>query len=186
MNRDPLGEEGGINLYGFVGGDPVNAVDPWGLAKCTYSISKHTMICVSNTADDPSFIGPDEQRQVGPEGVFSGQDECENEPECVDESGKGPVVPGNYNMNKDDRPNHKDWYRLEPTPKVPGWKVRLGQIPFGTKIGGKRGGFAYHLGYGSAGCINASINNPNAAEQFRRNQALLDRENGSNTLTVTP
>jgi RHS repeat-associated protein len=31
MNRDPLGEAGGINLYGFVGGDPVNFVDPWGL-----------------------------------------------------------------------------------------------------------------------------------------------------------
>jgi RHS repeat-associated protein len=31
MNRDPLGEEGGINLYGFVQNDPVNWVDPWGL-----------------------------------------------------------------------------------------------------------------------------------------------------------
>jgi RHS repeat-associated protein len=33
MNRDPLGEAGGINLYGFVGGDPVNWVDPWGLER---------------------------------------------------------------------------------------------------------------------------------------------------------
>ena len=31
MNRDPLGEAGGINLYGFVSNDPVNWVDPWGL-----------------------------------------------------------------------------------------------------------------------------------------------------------
>ncbi|WP_161629778.1 RHS repeat-associated core domain-containing protein [Desulfogranum japonicum] len=31
LNRDPLGEEGGINLYGFVGGNPVNWIDPWGL-----------------------------------------------------------------------------------------------------------------------------------------------------------
>ena len=31
MNRDPLGEAGGVNLYGFVGGNPVNWVDPWGL-----------------------------------------------------------------------------------------------------------------------------------------------------------
>jgi RHS repeat-associated protein len=31
MNRDPLGEAGGINLYGFVNNDPVNWVDPWGL-----------------------------------------------------------------------------------------------------------------------------------------------------------
>ena len=30
INRDPLGEDGGINLYGFVQNDPVNGVDPWG------------------------------------------------------------------------------------------------------------------------------------------------------------
>jgi RHS repeat-associated protein len=33
MNRDPLGEAGGINLYGFVGNDPVNWIDPDGLSK---------------------------------------------------------------------------------------------------------------------------------------------------------
>ena len=33
MNRDPLGERGGINLYGFVQNDPVNFVDPEGLAR---------------------------------------------------------------------------------------------------------------------------------------------------------
>ncbi|MEW6296040.1 MAG: RHS repeat-associated core domain-containing protein [Candidatus Diapherotrites archaeon] len=31
LTRDPLGEEGEINLYGFVGNDPVNFVDPLGL-----------------------------------------------------------------------------------------------------------------------------------------------------------
>jgi RHS repeat-associated protein len=31
LNEDPLGEAGGINLYGFVGNNPVNAVDPYGL-----------------------------------------------------------------------------------------------------------------------------------------------------------
>jgi RHS repeat-associated protein len=31
MNRDPLGEAGGINLYGFVANDPINLVDPDGL-----------------------------------------------------------------------------------------------------------------------------------------------------------
>ena len=32
LNRDPIGESGGLNLYGFVGNNPVNFVDPWGLA----------------------------------------------------------------------------------------------------------------------------------------------------------
>ncbi len=31
INRDPIGEEGGINLYGFVGNSPVNRVDYLGL-----------------------------------------------------------------------------------------------------------------------------------------------------------
>ena len=32
LNRDPIGEAGGINLYGFVGNSPLNTVDPYGLA----------------------------------------------------------------------------------------------------------------------------------------------------------
>jgi RHS repeat-associated protein len=31
LSRDPIEEEGGINLYGYVGGDPLNYIDPLGL-----------------------------------------------------------------------------------------------------------------------------------------------------------
>jgi RHS repeat-associated protein len=33
--EDPIGLAGGINLYGFAGGDPVNYRDPFGLSDCT-------------------------------------------------------------------------------------------------------------------------------------------------------
>lgn len=29
--KDPMGEAGGLNLYGYVGGDPINGIDPFGL-----------------------------------------------------------------------------------------------------------------------------------------------------------
>jgi hypothetical protein len=30
-NRDPIGELGGLNLYGYVGNDPIDYIDPYGL-----------------------------------------------------------------------------------------------------------------------------------------------------------
>ncbi|CAH0444766.1 RHS repeat-associated core domain-containing protein [Ralstonia pseudosolanacearum] len=32
VSRDPIGERGGFNLYGYVGGSPLNAIDPFGLS----------------------------------------------------------------------------------------------------------------------------------------------------------
>ena len=33
LSRDPIGENGGINLYGYVGNGPINAIDPLGLSE---------------------------------------------------------------------------------------------------------------------------------------------------------
>jgi RHS repeat-associated protein len=35
LNRDPIGEAGGLNLYGYVGNNPIDVVDPLGLWQIT-------------------------------------------------------------------------------------------------------------------------------------------------------
>ena len=47
MQTDPIGQTGGINLYAYVGGDPVNMMDPWGLSRIkgnqpNYDHCRHT------------------------------------------------------------------------------------------------------------------------------------------------
>ena len=46
ISADPIGLQGGINLYAYVRNDPVNWVDPWGLAK------------IVNGGIKPSIKGP--------------------------------------------------------------------------------------------------------------------------------
>jgi RHS repeat-associated protein len=39
LNHDPIGERGGLNLYGFVGNNPVNRIDPYGMDYHYYEYS---------------------------------------------------------------------------------------------------------------------------------------------------
>jgi hypothetical protein len=89
----------------------------------------------------------------------------------------GPIQPGNYNINRDDRPGNEKHWRLEPVPKVSGILCMLGF---------KRCGFKLHPGTLSLGCITADSNDPNAMNQYDQIHNLLQSEDGSNSLTVTP
>ena len=51
--EDPIGLAGGINLYGFAGGDPVNFSDPFGLMQCPPDCSGD--VDTSRPEHDPEF-----------------------------------------------------------------------------------------------------------------------------------
>jgi RHS repeat-associated protein len=52
-NPDPIGERGGINLYGFVGNSPINFYDPFGFAR--YSVSNPTLFGVPLPTDFSAY-----------------------------------------------------------------------------------------------------------------------------------
>jgi RHS repeat-associated protein len=149
VESDPLGVTISSGTYSYVDSDPLAYADPFGLAKCTYSISIHIMTCASNDGSRKTVVGP--------------------------------VPPGNYKMNRDSRPQHagRNFWRLEPVPKIPGWKCGL---PFF----GARCGFEFHPGTVSEGCITALKTDSEVMKQYAENNALLLSEDGSNTLTVVP
>jgi RHS repeat-associated protein len=57
LNRDPIGEEGGVNLYGYVGNNPVDNVDPLGLS------SIHVQVAVAIAKGD--LVAPESLLATG-------------------------------------------------------------------------------------------------------------------------
>jgi len=57
-SRDPIGEEGGLNLYGFTGNDPIGSVDALGEDFVSYGVRSLNLPCCVWVVPPTWIIGP--------------------------------------------------------------------------------------------------------------------------------
>jgi uncharacterized protein RhaS with RHS repeats len=90
ISKDPIGFDGGMNLYAYTSNNPLNYNDPTGLARCVYSISGGWLQCTPDLPGDPEIIIP----------VASGNNghnsKCKNNPDCTGEKRTGPIPIGDW------------------------------------------------------------------------------------------
>jgi len=174
VQSDPIGLRGGLNTFGYVSANPLAKFDELGLAQCTYSIARHSLSCQPN----PGGGGGSKSVSLGPGGLFSGLDGCRNNPsdECQRQK-RGPIPAGDYDILRYDgtHANSGNWWRLRPQSLV--------QRAWDGYGWGRGGGYLLHPGRESFGCITYENGND---EAYRSLNDLLRREQGSNTLRVTP
>jgi hypothetical protein len=65
LNRDPIEEEGGINLYGFVGNDPIDEWDAFGLKLIRYVGDPNAIILQPKTTPPKTVQEVYEQGEAG-------------------------------------------------------------------------------------------------------------------------
>ena len=139
--EDPIGLAGGLNLYGFASGDPVNFSDPFGLDTLRYNGRTLTL------------IGDDGKTRWSGR-AYSGRPGTTASEQFV--SDRGPIPEGEYSLDPS-KISHVTGVRAWIRNRLGDWgEYRVGLTPeAGTDTRG-RDGLMLHGGKkpGSAGCID--------------------------------
>jgi RHS repeat-associated protein len=68
ITPDPIGLEGGINLFAYVGNNPVNWIDTFGLSTITFDRTSGTLTVYSGLTGLPAITGPASNNASNPGG----------------------------------------------------------------------------------------------------------------------
>jgi len=179
-SRDPIEEEGGINLYGFVGNDGVNYVDLVGLSKLPGTVWMRCLRCKDGSSKGKMtcwFEMPDGRTGDPFPSNHQGGNNTSGTP--GDPYGKnGPVPPGDYDVKpKVDGPKNNEKvpdgtnYR-KGTPSITGPGRKAGSIV--TPKGTSRGGLRIHKTGGSDGCITCDPGDNSVPDQNSSVENLMN------------